>query len=64
MERELQDNEKALQNLGNEQTDVTNTTYKLGDELKETGVEADKSGDKFEKLGGVLKEIRCRGCCC
>lgn len=57
MERELSQNEKSIDGVGDEMGDAAKQTDKFGDELDETGKEADSSRDKFEKLGSVVKGI-------
>lgn len=57
MEREVANNEKAIDAMGTEEVDATKKTDELGNELKDTGSKAEKSGSKFEKFGGVLKGI-------
>lgn len=42
--------------MGQEEVDATKETENLGNELKDTADEAEKSGGKFKKFGGVLKE--------
>src|SRR5574344_2515822 len=57
MERELKDNEQAIDKMGDESADAAKQTDQHGDELEKTGKEADSSGSKFEKLGSVVKGI-------
>jgi phage-related protein len=55
MERELGDNEQALETMGAEMTDDAKDADKLGDEVEQSGKDAEDAGGRFEKLGGVLK---------
>lgn len=55
MERELTDNEKALENVGDEFTETANDSDKFGDQIQDSGKQADDAGNCFEKLSGVLK---------
>jgi hypothetical protein len=57
MERELGDNEKALNSAGDEMQSTAKDADKLGDEVDKSGKDADGAGDKFEKLGGILKGV-------
>ncbi len=57
MERELAQNEKAIDEIGDEMSDAAKRTDKFGDELDQTGDQAEKSGGKFQKLGSVLKGV-------
>lgn len=57
MEREVANNEKAIDAMGTEEVDTAKKTDELDNELKDTGDEAEKSGSKFEKFGGILKGI-------
>ncbi|GHV19160.1 hypothetical protein FACS18949_12680 [Clostridia bacterium] len=57
MERELGENEKALDAVGKEEDDAAKSAAKLGDELDEAGKDAEQYGGKFEKLGKVLGGI-------
>ena len=57
MERELKDNEQAIDKMGDESADAAKQTDKLGDEIEDTAKEADASGGKFEKLGSIVKGV-------
>lgn len=57
MDRELKDNEKALDIVADNFDDAEKQADQFGDELEKTGKEADSSGSKFEKLGSVVKGI-------
>lgn len=57
MERELSQNEKAIDEVGDEMKDAAKQTDKFGDELDQTGDQADKSGGKFQKLGSIVKGV-------
>ena len=57
MERELKQNEKALDGVADEFDDAEKQADQFGDELKDAGDKADDAGRRFQKLGGVLKGI-------
>ena len=57
MERELSQNEKAIDEIGDEMGDAAKQTDKFGDELDQTADQAEKSGGKFSKLGSIVKGI-------
>ena len=57
MERELKQNEKALDGVADEFDDAKKQADQFGDELKDAGDKADDAGGRFQKLGGVLKGI-------
>lgn len=57
MERELSQNEKAIDGMGDKAAETAKQTDKLGDEIDQTGDQAEKSGGKFSKLGSVLKGV-------
>ena len=57
MERELKDNESAIDGMGDEMQNAAKQADKLEDELEDAGNEASSSGGKFEKLGSVVKGI-------
>src|SRR5574344_1641357 len=57
MERELKDNEQAIDKMGDESADAAKQTDKFGDELDDTSKKASDSGGKFEKLGSVVKGV-------
>ena len=57
MERELESNNKALESAGSGFDDAEKQADQFGDELNATADDADKSGNRFEKLGGILKGI-------
>ncbi|ABZ85478.1 conserved hypothetical protein [Heliomicrobium modesticaldum Ice1] len=57
MERELEQNNKALGKAGDGFNDVEKRAGRFGDELKAAGKDADEAGSKFERLGGILKGV-------
>jgi len=57
MERELEGNNKALDNAGNEFNEAEKQADEFGDEVKKSADQADDASGRFEKLGGVLKGI-------
>jgi phage-related protein len=57
MERELESNNNALENASTEFNDAEKQADQFGNELIDTGKDADNAGSKFDKLGGVLKGI-------
>ncbi len=57
MEREVSDNEKAIDAMSDEMGDAEKAADGLGDEVEETGKQSDDAGGKFEKFGSVLKSV-------
>ena len=57
MERELTDNEKAIDGVGDEFKDAEKKADGFGDEVKEVANKADDASDRFRKLGDTLKTI-------
>jgi len=57
MERELDENSKALDEATGGFEDAGKKAGKFGDEIKESAKVADDSGGKFEKLGSVMKGV-------
>jgi phage-related protein len=57
MERELEVNNKALDNAGKEFNEAEKQADEFGSEIKKAAEQADDAGGRFEKLGGVLKGI-------
>jgi phage-related minor tail protein len=71
MERELSDNnaaleeansnygraEDALEDMNREMDDVTDSADDMGDEIDDAGDAAEKSEEKFKGLGTVLKSV-------
>ena len=57
MERELKDNEKAIDGVGDEFQSAEKKADGFGDEVKEAANKADDANDKFRKLGDTLKTI-------
>lgn len=57
MERELADNEVAMDELGKEMDDTGDSADDLEEELDDAGDAADDSEGKFSKLGGTLKTV-------
>jgi|LSQX01.3.fsa_nt_gb uncharacterized phage infection (PIP) family protein YhgE len=51
LERELDDNTKALNATSNEMDDAARSADKLGDEVKKTGDEADKAAEDIKNAG-------------
>jgi phage-related protein len=57
MERELKDNEKAIDGVGDEFQDAEKKADGFGDEVKEAANKADDARERFRKLGDTLKTI-------
>jgi chromosome segregation ATPase len=57
MEREVKDNDDAIDGMGSEMDDAARDADKLGDEVKDSADEADKAGGKFDGLGSVVKGV-------
>ncbi len=57
MVKELEDNNKALNTTGSGFDEAENKVNEFDREVKETADTADNAGNRFEKLGGVLKGI-------
>ncbi len=57
MERELKDNGKAIDGVGDEFQDAEKKADSFGDEVKESANKADDASDRFRKLGDTLKTI-------
>ncbi len=57
MERELEENNKALKTAGNEYDDAGKESKKFGEEVKDSGEKAEKSGHKLETLGKIAKGL-------
>lgn len=57
MQKELVDNNKALDTAGKEFNEAEKEADQFGDEIKSAADKADDAGNRFEKLGGVLKGI-------
>ena len=57
MERELKDNEKAIDGVGDEFQNAEKKADGFGDEVKEAANKADDANDRFRKLGDTLKTI-------
>lgn len=57
MERELGNNEKALEAVGREENQAADGADRLGTEVKNAANQADDAGNRFEALGGVLKGV-------
>lgn len=57
MERELKDNEKAIDGVGDEFQSAEKKADGFGDEVKEAAKKADDANDRFRKLGETLKTI-------
>lgn len=55
MERELQQNNDALDRAAGEFDDAEKQADDFGDEVEDAGKQSDDAGDKFEKLGAVCK---------
>jgi len=57
MERELTQNEKALNGVGEESKDTAKDTEKFADKVQDSGEKAEDARTHFEKLGSVLKGV-------
>ncbi|WP_431602540.1 phage tail protein [Ruminiclostridium papyrosolvens] len=57
MVKELEDNNKALNTTGSGFDEAENKVSEFDREVKKTADTADNAGNRFEKLGGVLKGI-------
>lgn len=57
MERELKDNENAIDGVGDEFQSAEKKADSFGDEVKEAANKADDASDRFRKLGDTLKTI-------
>ena len=57
MERELEQNNKALDKTADEFDDAEKQADQFGDEIEKSAKQADNAGDRFDKLGGVLKSV-------
>ena len=57
MERELKDNEKAIDGVGDEFQDAEKKADKFGDEIKQSANQADDARERFRKLGDTLRTI-------
>jgi phage-related protein len=57
MERELEQNNKALDKTANEFDDAEKQADQFGDELKKSARQADDAGSRFNNLTGVLKGV-------
>ena len=57
MERELQDNEKAIDGVGDEFQSAKKKADGFGDEVKEAANKSDDANVRFRKLGDTLKTI-------
>lgn len=57
LNKELDENEKALDEDGDEFRDAEKKADNFGDELKDTGNDAEKAKEKFQKVGSVVKGV-------
>ena len=57
MEKELEQNNKALDTAGKEFNEAEKQADEFGNEIKKAADKSDDAGGRFEKLGGVLKGI-------
>ena len=57
MQRELDSNNAALNDIGKEFDDAEKKTDEFGDELESAGKQADDSSSKFSALGDVCKAV-------
>ena len=57
MEKELRQNEAALDGTADGMSEAAKGTDRLGDELKSTGKESDETGGKLENLGKVCTAV-------
>mgnify|MGYP000579796492 CR=1 FL=1 len=68
MERELAQNERAIDELGDELEQSGNQADDFGDELEGAAKDADNASSKFDKVGSVVKRhgrgYWCGGCGC
>ena len=57
MEKEVEENTKAIDSMGDELNKTSKEADKFGDEVKEAGKDAEESGSKFEALGTVCASV-------
>ena len=57
MEKEVEENTKAIDSMGDELTDTAKDADKFGNEVKEAGKDAEESGSKFEALGTICASV-------
>lgn len=57
MERELQNNNKQLEGVSNEFKSAEKSADKFGDEVEDTGKQADDSSKKFQVLGSIVSSV-------
>lgn len=57
MEKEVAENTKAIDSMGDEMSDTSREADKFGKEVKEAGEDAEDSSNKFEALGNVCKGV-------
>ena len=57
MEKEVEENTKAIDSMGDELVDTSKDADKFGDEIKNAGKDAEDSGSKFETLGTACKAV-------
>ena len=57
MQRELDQNQRAIDSMGDEMGDTAQQTDKFGDELDDAADKTDKASGKLEKVGSVLKGL-------
>ena len=62
MEKELDANEKALEDVGDEMDNTAGASKDLGMEIQQTGEMADDAGSRFEGLKDVLKGVGAAVC--
>ena len=57
MEKEVEENTKAIDSMGDELNDTSKEADKFGEEIKDAGKDAEDSGSKFEALGTACKAV-------
>jgi len=57
MKKELEDNNKVLDTAGKEFNEAEKEASQFGGEVKSAADKADDAGNRFEKLGGILKGV-------
>ena len=57
MEKEVEENTKAIDSMGDELNDTSKQADKFGDEIKDAGKDAEDSGSKFEALGTACQAV-------
>ena len=57
MEKEVEENTKAIDSMGDELVDTAKDADKFGDEVKDAGKDAEESSSKFSALGEVCASV-------